>query len=784
MPRDENPFGSLHLLDTPHDPASLPGWDFMKDSPGHKPVSGDRKPVGTPTVSPITPDIMDQDQAVEEQEDVKTTSVKGQEANNTDDLRRYVYQPRRASTAAATAIRQSVRGTLLDNIGTATARGKRKAREDSPVLPAAKRPTPGFRAGKQLGGSIKRSLSPRLSSMAKKPRPVGTNGVAVRVTRNAEVARLAASRLSAARRSAANKASRPFVVPTSEFSASTSSIEDEETPHKDLTAPDQTDTESEDEYEPLTSSVDYHARKSSATTARGRVSKSISFDPELNGNEYEGDDEDLFSSIDRNVRETSAKTTRVKSTSKSKSTIKLSERDFELSEDESPAKDKDRRRSARLSNGKSTMNATSSSSRVVRSTAAPSRVIGTHRQSISAPKKLDKTTVKKNRSAAQKKEQPPKIIMPGERYLSGVVRTYPTPRNGNQETFNDIPLQEINGILTAAEGFPIDDLQIEPPGSGTPLDALNYPQRLLDKVNSSAVAFPEGWADDAINSIPNEIFVDIRISLLSILRYDLLVHRPWPLLKTLPDSSPFWDTWEKYQGRPIIDAFVAKVKSDNQKDSAKTVVKDEPSPTTTGLNLLADACEIVRSRMPPPAEAPLVQASQDVEMHIQPALGSNTSLDHVPEPMQPRAPVPAQIPHATGREAHFPGLHALAQELPACELNLELGEPLTYMVLLPQEDSFYSRPSIRIAVPDHLKNLLVDDWENVTKSLLLVPLPSQAPANYIIDAYFNEEKMNRRLESADADVLEEFCAGLKMYFEKAVGKILLYRFERSQLAEV
>jgi hypothetical protein len=101
-----------------------------------------------------------------------------------------------------------------------------------------------------------------------------------------------------------------------------------------------------------------------------------------------------------------------------------------------------------------------------------------------------------------------------------------------------------------------------------------------------------------------------------------------------------------------------------------------------------------------------------------------------------------------------------------------------------QEDSFYSRPSIRINVPDHLKNLLVDDWENVTKSLLLVPLPSQAPANYIIDEYFNEEKINRRLGSAEADILEEFCAGLKMYFEKAVGKILLYRFERSQLAEV
>ncbi|KIV98113.1 hypothetical protein, variant [Exophiala mesophila] len=103
---------------------------------------------------------------------------------------------------------------------------------------------------------------------------------------------------------------------------------------------------------------------------------------------------------------------------------------------------------------------------------------------------------------------------------------------------------------------------------------------------------------------------------------------------------------------------------------------------------------------------------------------------------------------------------------------------------IEKEDNYYNRPSIRISIPDHLKSLLVDDWENVTKSLLLVPLPSKAPANYILDEYFNEEKLNRRLGSVEADILLEFVAGLKTYFEKAIGKILLYRFERAQLAEV
>ena len=105
-------------------------------------------------------------------------------------------------------------------------------------------------------------------------------------------------------------------------------------------------------------------------------------------------------------------------------------------------------------------------------------------------------------------------------------------------------------------------------------------------------------------------------------------------------------------------------------------------------------------------------------------------------------------------------------------------------ICLPQEETFMTRPSVRIVVPDHLKNLLVDDWENVTKSLLVVPLPSKAPVNFIIDSYFDEEKGKRRLGSAEADVLEEFVAGMKVYFDKAIGKTLLYKFERPQWAEV
>ena len=193
---------------------------------------------------------------------------------------------------------------------------------------------------------------------------------------------------------------------------------------------------------------------------------------------------------------------------------------------------------------------------------------------------------------------------------------------------------------------------------------------------------------------------------------------------------------------------------------ARTSPIREPS----GFDALTLAADIFESGRATRVRGNLAKATKEVTVRVREP-GSS--------PAAPRKQDPLQL-HEHARNPGFtPHKVDIVQE-----------GTRTYMIMSSQEESFYARPSIRINVPDHLKNLLVDDWENVTKSLLLVPLPSQAPANFIIDDYFNEEKLNRRLGSAEAEILEEFCAGLKMYFEKAVGKILLYRFERSQLAEV
>lgn len=101
-----------------------------------------------------------------------------------------------------------------------------------------------------------------------------------------------------------------------------------------------------------------------------------------------------------------------------------------------------------------------------------------------------------------------------------------------------------------------------------------------------------------------------------------------------------------------------------------------------------------------------------------------------------------------------------------------------------QEEDFLRRPAVRLFIPDALKSILVDDWEKVTKEQKLAPVPSPTPISQFLNEFYAAEADARRPGSADADILEEVIAGVREYFNKSLGRILLYRFERQQFYEV
>ena len=55
----------------------------------------------------------------------------------------------------------------------------------------------------------------------------------------------------------------------------------------------------------------------------------------------------------------------------------------------------------------------------------------------------------------------------------------------------------------------------------------------------------------------------------------------------------------------------------------------------------------------------------------------------------------------------------------------------------------------------------------------------------ILKGYSAAEKSShpRRPGSAEADIFEEVVSGIKVYFDRCLGNILLYRFERQQYVD-
>ncbi|KAL1305134.1 hypothetical protein AAFC00_002059 [Neodothiora populina] len=103
---------------------------------------------------------------------------------------------------------------------------------------------------------------------------------------------------------------------------------------------------------------------------------------------------------------------------------------------------------------------------------------------------------------------------------------------------------------------------------------------------------------------------------------------------------------------------------------------------------------------------------------------------------------------------------------------------------IDKEEDYLRRPAVKIFMPETLKAVLVDDWEKVTRENRLVPLPSSAPVTLFLEDYAASESANRQPGSAENDILEEVIAGVKEYFNKSLGRILLYRQERPQYQEI
>ncbi|KAK7049591.1 Esa1p-associated factor [Paramarasmius palmivorus] len=104
-----------------------------------------------------------------------------------------------------------------------------------------------------------------------------------------------------------------------------------------------------------------------------------------------------------------------------------------------------------------------------------------------------------------------------------------------------------------------------------------------------------------------------------------------------------------------------------------------------------------------------------------------------------------------------------------------------------EDDDTLRRSEMKLTVPEILKVTLVDDWEAVTKNNQLVTLPRNPTALDILKEFEDHVKANRpegqvtqlRLMDNTTDYAYD-----TIYFDRALGSNLLYRFERPQYAGI
>ncbi|KIY49862.1 MRG-domain-containing protein [Fistulina hepatica ATCC 64428] len=102
-----------------------------------------------------------------------------------------------------------------------------------------------------------------------------------------------------------------------------------------------------------------------------------------------------------------------------------------------------------------------------------------------------------------------------------------------------------------------------------------------------------------------------------------------------------------------------------------------------------------------------------------------------------------------------------------------------------QYEEGHRKPEMKLNIPESLKVRLVDDWEAVTKNNQLVTVPKEPSVEQILAEFEEYVKKEQPSHLREPTVLiSSITSGLQMYFDRALGSNLLYRFERPQYATV
>lgn len=125
-----------------------------------------------------------------------------------------------------------------------------------------------------------------------------------------------------------------------------------------------------------------------------------------------------------------------------------------------------------------------------------------------------------------------------------------------------------------------------------------------------------------------------------------------------------------------------------------------------------------------------------------------------------------------------------ARKKVALQANESISSSQEDSVIVEVEKEIPDDKEIKIKIPDELKNLLIDDDNNI-KSKKLTILPARPTTSTILKDYVNNKKVSTKSSTTDKEViLNELTLGIKDYFNIMLGPQLLYKFERLQYQQL
>lgn len=100
-------------------------------------------------------------------------------------------------------------------------------------------------------------------------------------------------------------------------------------------------------------------------------------------------------------------------------------------------------------------------------------------------------------------------------------------------------------------------------------------------------------------------------------------------------------------------------------------------------------------------------------------------------------------------------------------------------IIVEPEEPIQLDKEVKIKIPEQLKNLLIDDDNNIKNKKLTV-LPAKTTISTILKDFIHHKKTSTKTSADKEVVLNELTLGIKDYFNAMLGSHLLYKFERIQ----